>query len=45
MKIKEKIIRAAIKETESEIKKIDSIFFTNPLSDIIKLREETIVIS
>lgn len=42
MEVKEKIVRQAIKEVESEIKKIDSILFANPLSDIIKLREETI---
>lgn len=42
MKIKEKIIRRAIKEAESEIKKIDGILDSNPLSDIISLRLDSI---
>lgn len=45
MKIKEKIIRQAIKETEIEIKKINDILNTNPISDIIKLRRKTFEIA
>ena len=40
MTTKEKIIRASIKQIQKQIAEIDSVVNSNPLSDIIKLRQE-----
>ena len=40
MSIKEKVISEAIERIEKRIKEIKKIVFSNPLSDIIKLRQD-----
>ena len=42
MKVKEKIIRKSIAFCEHRIKKIDSILFSNPLSELLILEKKTI---
>ena len=40
MTTKEKIIRAAIADAKRQIEKIDALLEANPVSEIIKIREE-----